>query len=145
LLAAAVALAAPTLVASRSPPGAHVVAAPANPFEFVAVLKMAALLATIALLARWAAESLGGEAVLAVAAVTGLADVDAVTLSVLQLVPTPVTPQLAGAAIGIAVASNIVAKCGYAFALGGARFGLRLAPASIAALAAGGAALLAAS
>ena len=53
-----------------------------NPFELSAVLKIALLLATVALISKLAAEKLGPEAVLAVAAITGLADVDAVALSV---------------------------------------------------------------
>jgi uncharacterized membrane protein (DUF4010 family) len=55
---------------------------PGNPFEIGAVLRRALLLAAVGALARLGAEHLGAGAVLALAAVTGLADVDAVTLSV---------------------------------------------------------------
>jgi uncharacterized membrane protein (DUF4010 family) len=138
LLGAAVAMALPALLPARGGGKAQAAAAPENPFELGAVLKMALLLGGVALLARLAAEKLGEEAVLVVAAVTGLADVDAVTLSVPQLVPATLTAGIAATAIGVAVASNILAKSGYALVLGGTRFGWRVALASAGALAAGG-------
>jgi uncharacterized membrane protein (DUF4010 family) len=137
LLGAAAVMALPAVPLSRLVPGGAAAPLPANPFEPAAVLKMALLLAAIALLARLATERLGPQAVLAVAAVTGLADVDAVTLSVAQLVPAPLTAPLAAMAIGIAVASNIVAKSVYALAFGGPGYGVRFALPSLAALAAG--------
>ena len=53
----------------------------------IAMLAGGMLLASVALLAGLAAEWLGGAALLGVVALSGLADVDAVTLSVVQLVP----------------------------------------------------------
>jgi uncharacterized membrane protein (DUF4010 family) len=77
----------------------------------------------------------------AVAAIAGLTDVDAITLSMAQLAKsgdmhTPVV------AIVIAALSNTLVKCGMALAIGGAPLGKRLLAATAATLLAGlGAAL----
>ncbi|MDJ1157254.1 DUF4010 domain-containing protein [Chelatococcus sp. SYSU_G07232] len=114
-----------------------------NPFEFLAVLKIAALLAAVGVAGDVAARFFGQEAVLAVAAVSGLADVDAVSLAVAGLVPQALTASGAALAVAVAVASNTLAKAGYALALGGRGYGLAFAAASLLALAAGAAALVA--
>jgi uncharacterized membrane protein (DUF4010 family) len=142
LAAAAAAMAAPALWPRRSGALAPAPETPGNPFELAAVLKLALLLAAIALLARHASAWLGDAALLALAAVSGLADVDAVTLSVAELVPDGVPAALAAAAIATAVASNIIAKSAYALAIGGAAYGRRVALGSLAGLAAGGLVLL---
>ena len=112
-----------------------------NPFELSAVLKIALLLATVALISKLAAEKLGPEAVLAVAAITGLADVDAVALSVPLLAPTTISLEFAAQAVLMAVGVNISAKAGYALALGGGRYGAAYAGLSLAAGALGALAL----
>ena len=115
--------------------------APDNPFELSAVLKIALLLAAVVLISKLAAERLGPEAVLAVAAITGLADVDAVALSVPLLAPATISPEFAAQAVLVAVAVNISAKAGYALALGGGRYGAAYAGLSLAAGALGALAL----
>lgn len=112
-----------------------------NPFELVAVLRMAALLGGMALAARLAVEWLGSGALLAISAVSGLADVDAVTLSVAGLVPGAIPLALGVQAVAVAVAANIIAKAGYALVLGGGAFARRYLAGSAAGLVAGGAAL----
>jgi uncharacterized membrane protein (DUF4010 family) len=112
-----------------------------NPFELSAVLKIALLLAAVALISKLAAEKLGPEAVLAVAALTGLADVDAVALSVPLLAPATISLEFAAQAVLVAVGVNISAKAGYALALGGGRFGAAYAGLSLAAGALGALAL----
>ena len=114
-------------------------APPENPFELAAVLKIALLLAVVALASRLAAEKLGSAAVLAVAALTGLADVDAVALSVPLLAPATLSLQTAAQAVLAAVGVNICAKAAYALVLGGGRFGTVYAALSVAAGAAGAA------
>lgn len=141
LVAAAAAMALPALRPGRSAVG-EATAIPANPFDFIEVLKLALLLAGVAWLARVAAEWLGSAALFGVAAISGLADVDAVTLSVTQLAPASIPVTLAAGAIGVAVASNILAKATYALALGGTAHGVRIALASAAALVLGGILLL---
>jgi uncharacterized membrane protein (DUF4010 family) len=110
---------------------------PDNPFELTAVLKIALLLAAVALISKLAAEKLGPEAVLAVAALTGLADVDAVALSVPLLAPATISLEFAAQAVLVAVGVNISAKAGYALALGSGRFGTAYAGLSLVAGAAG--------
>ncbi|MBR0652657.1 MgtC/SapB family protein [Roseomonas terrae] len=115
---------------------------PSNPFEIGSVLRMAALLGGVGAIAKLGAEWLGGAAVLLIAAVTGLADVDAITLSVPQLVPGVIEATLAAAAIAVAVASNIIAKAVYAATLGNREYGRTYGIGSLLGLAAGGAVLL---
>ncbi len=117
-------------------------APPENPFELAAVLKVALLLAVVALASKLAAEKLGPTAVLAVSALTGLADVDAVALSVPLLAPATLSLEVAAQAVLAAVGMNICAKAAYAMILGGGRFGLTYAALSLAAGAAGAATLL---
>jgi uncharacterized membrane protein (DUF4010 family) len=119
LVAAALAMTLTALVlAGRRATAAEAAKAPANPFEIGTVLRMAGLLALVGTLARLGAERLGGAAVVAIAAVTGLTDVDAITLSVPLLAPEVISPRLAARAVAVAVASNIVAKAVYAAVLG---------------------------
>ena len=98
-------------------------ARPANPFEFMAVLQIAGLLGLVELLSKGAATWVGTAGVFGIAAVSGLADVDAVTLSMGSLVPATFTETVAAEAIIIAVAANTVAKAAYAVFLGGLAFG----------------------
>ena len=93
----------------------------------------------VALASRLAAEKLGSAAVLAVAALTGLADVDAVALSVPLLAPATLSLEVAAQAVLAAVGVNICAKAAYALVLGGGRFGAVYAALSVVAGAAGAA------
>lgn len=113
-----------------------------NPFELKSVLKFALLLAVVGLLAEFAGKYLGQGAVLAVAAVTGLTDVDSVTLGMTALVPDRMPADLAAMAVVVALGSNGVAKTAYAMALGSRGYGLRFALGTLPALAAAGAVLL---
>jgi uncharacterized membrane protein (DUF4010 family) len=106
-------------------PGAGPPGGIGNPFELGAVLKLAALLAAVGLVAELASARFGGAGAMAVAALTGLADVDAITLTVPALVPDRLAAPVAAATVAVAVASNGLAKCAYALALGGGGFGWR--------------------
>jgi uncharacterized membrane protein (DUF4010 family) len=117
---------------------------PRNPFELAAVLQLAALLAVVGVLARLAAAHLGDAGIYAVAALSGLADVDAVTLTMGGLVPDDLSVPAAATAIAIAVAANTLAKAAYGLALGTRRFALAFGAGSALALVVGGAALAAA-
>lgn len=116
---------------------------PTNPFEVAAVLRMAALLTGVGALANLGVAWLGGAAVILIAAITGLTDVDAITLSVPQLVPGAITTDLAARAITVAVASNIIAKAVYAAAVGNRAYGKSFGVGSLLALCAGGAVIVA--
>lgn len=106
---------------------------PKNPFDIASVLKMAAMLTTVAFLSRAAASLLGDSGLILVSALSGLADVDAVIVAV-----TGMTAQLshvvAITAIGVAVISNTVSKAVYALVFGSRAFGQRVLIASAAAL-----------
>lgn len=139
LVAAAIAMTATAMVLSlRGTAQEESPTPPANPFELGAVLRMAALLVGVGALAKLGAEWLGGAAVIIIAAVTGLTDVDAITLSMPQLVPDVITATLAARAIAVAVASNIIAKAAYAAALGNRAYGRLYGIGSLVALGAGG-------
>jgi uncharacterized membrane protein (DUF4010 family) len=80
--------------------------------------------------------------VLAVAAVTGLADVDAVALPVPPLAPATLPIPLAMAAVALAVGFNTLAKAACAISLGGRAHGIAVLLPSSAALATGAAVFL---
>lgn len=144
LLATGLAMGGTALVLSRR--GATAEEAPKppeNPFEIAAVLRMTALLTGVGALAKLGATWLGGAAIIVIAAITGLTDVDAITLSVPQLVPTVITASFAARAIAVAVASNIIAKAAYAAAVGNRAYGRAYGIGSLLALGAGGAVLAA--
>lgn len=101
-----------------------------NPFDLGAALKIAALIALILVLTRIASDHLGAAGVLLVAAVSGVADVDAVSLSMARLAPSDLALPAAATAILIAVASNTIAKAAMTAWVGGRRLGLTVGIAS---------------
>jgi len=113
---------------------------PGNPFELPAVAKMAALLAGVAFLARAATQYFGSEGLIVASALSALADVDAVTVTVAGMLPT-LEPKLAAQAIGIGVIVNMAAKAAYAAVFGSRGFAVHLVVASLLSIAAGMAAV----
>jgi uncharacterized membrane protein (DUF4010 family) len=109
-----------------------------NPFELGMVLRFGALLAIVMLLVFVVRKQFGGGGLLALGALSGLADVDALTLSVARLNDVSET---AVDAILLAVAVNTIAKAIYAWSAGGGKLGLRVMIGSVAAILAGTAAL----
>lgn len=109
---------------------------PGNPFELAAVAKMAALLAGVAFLARAATQYFGSEGLIVASALSALADVDAVTVTVAGMLPT-LEPKLAAQAIGIGVIVNMAAKAAYAAVFGSRGFAVHLVVASLLSIAAG--------
>ena len=109
----------------------------ANPLVVGTSLKLAVFIVVVMLAATLVQRVWGDAGVLAVAALSGIADVDAITLSMARM-ETPV--QLATQAILLAVAVNTAAKATMAAWVGGRSLGLRVGLASAAALAAAGAA-----
>ncbi|WP_371347273.1 MgtC/SapB family protein [Ancylobacter sp. IITR112] len=114
---------------------------PRNPFDLLAVFKMALLLVAVAFAARVASEIWGDGGLYAAAALSGLADVDAVTVTVAGMLPT-LDAAVAARALGLAVLANMLAKTAYAALLGAPRFALALAGATALALLAAGSVLL---
>lgn len=139
LLAATIVLAAAAFLLGRNASPGDESTELGDPFEIRSVLRMALLLGAVGAAAKLGAERLGTGAVLGIALVTGLTDVDAITLSVPPLAPEQIALELASQAVGVAVASNLVAKSLYAAALGGRGFAVRFGLGSAAGLAAGAA------
>jgi len=113
-----------------------------NPLELGTALKMAAAIAGIMLVARFAQEQLGSGGVLALAGASGLLDVDAVTVSMSRLAGRQVDADVAVIAIAIAVGVNTLTKSAMAGVVGGARMGMVVASASLVALGAGAGTML---
>lgn len=113
-----------------------------NPFELGTVLKFGALLTVVTVAAKLLTEVGGGQGVYALAAFSGIADVDAITLSMSRLARDPASLALAANAVLIVVAVNTVAKAVLGWMTGGAAVGRRLLMAAAAAIVAGGAGIL---
>lgn len=110
-----------------------------NPFELGEVLRFGALLAAIMVAAKLVLAMFGQAGLLPLAALTGLADVDPITLSVSRMLGASLTAHGAALAILVAGGANLVAKAGIAVAVSGPRHGLPVGIAAALAIAAGGA------
>jgi len=105
----------------ESPPDGQ---AYSNPTQLGAALLFAAGYALILMVAAWAAEKVGAGGLYGLALFSGLTDVDAITLSVLQLFNTQAAPAtVAATALTLAVSSNLVLKATLAWIAGGAPVG----------------------
>ena len=110
-----------------------------SPFELGTALKLAALIAVISLLAKMISTYAGDVGITILAALSGIADVDAITLSLARLANGGgIAIHTAALGIAIAVAVNTVVKAGMTLSLGGAQAGWIVSAASAAAIAAGG-------
>lgn len=90
-----------------------------NPFSLSEAAKFAALFAVVLVAVKIAQLNFPASGVYAVAAVAGLTDVDAITLSMAELAKGDAA-QVAVTAIVIAALVNTAVKCGIAFVVGGA-------------------------
>lgn len=109
-----------------------------NPFELSTVLKFGALLAAVMILTEFAKTNAGASGLIGLAAISGVADVDAITLSMSRQAGLDVAVHVAERAIGVAVAVNTVAKSVLAWMTGGRSPGLPMAIVALAAISAGG-------
>jgi uncharacterized membrane protein (DUF4010 family) len=106
-----------------------------NPVHVAAALRFAALLAFIMVLVPAVRDWLGGAGLYLLALISGVADVDAITLSTARLVGGEITAAIAVATILIAVAANTVAKVGWVALIAGGRIAVGFGLASTAMLA----------
>lgn len=113
-----------------------------NPFELKTVLKFGLLLTAITAATKLLTRIGTGQGVYVLALFSGIADVDAMTLSMSRQATDPGSATLAANAILIVVAVNTVAKAVIGWMTGGAEFGKRMMAAAVVAIAAGGATLL---
>jgi uncharacterized membrane protein (DUF4010 family) len=98
-----------------------------NPFALIPALKFGLVLSVVLLVATIAADTFGSQGLVIVAALSGLADVDPITLAAArQANAGDVTVSLAAVAITIAVIANFVVKGGIAVLGGGRAFGNRI-------------------
>lgn len=113
-----------------------------NPFSLTASVQFGLLFAAVLLLTAFAQRWAPGAGVYAVAAIAGLTDVDAITLSMSDLAWQDGGYSLAAAAIAVAAFSNTLVKCGMAAFLGSPEMRKRVLAATAAVLAAGLASLV---
>jgi uncharacterized membrane protein (DUF4010 family) len=106
---------------------------PGNPLRLVAALEMAVAFQVVLYAMEWMSDRLGNSGVLATAAVTGLADLDALTYSLSRLAGAGATVEVAARGLGVGVLANSALKLALAltFAVGRCR---RLAGLGLAAL-----------
>jgi uncharacterized membrane protein (DUF4010 family) len=97
-----------------------------NPFAFWTVVGFALFLGAVIVVGRLVGEWLGGVGAIIGAAVVGLVDVDAITVSVSGLAPWPLGIQDATIAILSAVATNTISKIAIGGIIGRGRFALEI-------------------
>ena len=113
-----------------------------QPFDLFVTLRLAGLISLVMLTARLASLALGQGGVLMVSVVAGMADVDAVTLSLARAHTLGPDGSVVVLAIGAAIASNTAVKSGLAIALGGWAHGRTYSLMSLVALLVGAAGLM---
>jgi uncharacterized membrane protein (DUF4010 family) len=112
-----------------------------NPFNFWSVVGFALLLAATIVAGRVLGETFGAAGAIAGAAVAGLFDVDAITVSVAHLTPHPLSTTSAALAIVVATATDTIGKIAIGAALGRGRFAAEIAAMAAGCLLTGGIAL----
>jgi uncharacterized membrane protein (DUF4010 family) len=109
----------------------------ANPLEIWTALRLAAFIVVVSVAAKLLLHAFGDIGVLLLAGLSGVADVDAVTLSMARLGGAGLDLHVAGRAILIVAAVNTATKASMAAWIGGRQIGFQVATASAAALFAG--------
>lgn len=97
-----------------------------NPFELKPALLFAVLLAAIMLLSRALSEGFGDAGIYLLAAASGIADVDAITLSVANMTGDTLATPVAALAVLLAAFVNATVKAGLSLGIGGHRLGVRV-------------------
>jgi len=97
-----------------------------NPFQLGMALRFSVFLAIILLLSKALREGFGDTGLYALAAISGLTDVDALTLSAARMSVAEISISVTVTAIIIAALTNTLIKCGFATYIGGLRLGLRV-------------------
>jgi uncharacterized membrane protein (DUF4010 family) len=116
-----------------------------NPTNLLTAIAFGAFYAAILILGAWLSDVVGARGMYALAAISGVTDVDAITLSSLRLFNTgALERQVAVTTIGVGVSANLLLKSMIVFVVGGRRIGIETALAFLPSLLAlaGGLALL---
>ncbi|WP_458525614.1 MgtC/SapB family protein [Onishia taeanensis] len=108
-----------------------------NPLELTSALLFGALLTAVMLLGEWLREWLGDAGIYLLSAVSGIADVDAIILSLTRMAEHGLATPTAVLGIVLAASVNNLVKAGLAGVIGTRRLGWRVAGPMIASLAAG--------
>jgi uncharacterized membrane protein (DUF4010 family) len=108
-----------------------------NPFGFFAVVGMAFSMGAIMLIGRILSERYGASGATVTAAITGLFDVDAMTVSMTQLAPRVLDSAMASQAILAGVASATLGKVAIGAIIGRGRFALAVGGMSVLCVAVG--------
>jgi uncharacterized membrane protein (DUF4010 family) len=93
-----------------------------NPLQLLAALQMAVLFQGVLMAVHLAREFWGASGVFTSAAVLGLTDVDALTVSMVRGVAQTLSPAVAAAAIAVGVLANTAMKLGLTMFFGSRRF-----------------------
>jgi uncharacterized membrane protein (DUF4010 family) len=107
-----------------------------NPFSLTAAAKFAAFFTAVLLVVKIVQQKLPGESIYVVAALAGLADVDAIALSMAESAKVG-DASVAVNAIVVAAIMNTVVKCGMVMTLGSRALVLPVVLATVAILATG--------
>ncbi len=94
-----------------------------NPFDLRMILRLTLLIALASFVVRAGQTYFGSHGILVLASLGGLADADAVVLSVSRAAGATLPRELAATAVLLAICADIIAKCGFARGLGGTAFG----------------------
>jgi uncharacterized membrane protein (DUF4010 family) len=97
-----------------------------NPLELGSALRFGALLAVVLLLTRLMSDVFGGTGVLVLGIVSGVADLNAITLSMARMSQETLDLSLAAWAVSLASVSNGIFKSAMAWSVGGSGLGLRV-------------------
>ena len=95
---------------------------PGNPLQLAAALQMAALFQTVLVVVQLAQHAWGRPGVLTAAAILGLTDVDALTVSMAREVAQSSSMDTAALAIAVGILANTTLKAGVALVLGERQF-----------------------
>ncbi len=98
-----------------------------DPFRILPALKLGSLFALVLIISRLSGLYFGDTGIYAASILSGLVDVDAITLSMATLARSTLTPGVAATSITLAVISNILVKLAIAYLLGSREFGNRMA------------------
>jgi uncharacterized membrane protein (DUF4010 family) len=106
----------------RAPDGSAPPGALKNPLQLGAALQMAVLFQVVLLAVNFATATFGTQGLFGSAAVLGLTDVDALTLSMSRLVSDGSEASLVARALAVGILANTIVKFGLALVLGRGQF-----------------------
>ncbi len=98
-----------------------------DPFRILPALKLGSLFALVLIISRLAGLYFGDTGIYAASILSGLVDVDAITLSMATLARSSLVPSVAATSITLAVIANTLVKLAIAYLLGSREFGNRTA------------------